>query len=133
MMLTCDCDYDPEPGDTVWRPPEDFSTYAGARRVRCRSCGCMISSGDTCAEFYRFKIVCSVVEERIYGEDGKIHRASHYMCERCAGLYFSLCDLGFCVNISDDMRTLAKEYAQMQAEGRRIYNPWQTEAGANDG
>jgi hypothetical protein len=132
-MLTCDCDYDPEPGDTVWWAPADFSVYAGSRRVRCCSCGCMVSPGETCAEFHRFKIACSVVEEKIYGESGEIPRASHYMCERCAGLYFSLSDLGFCVGVSDDMRALVKEYAQMQAEGRRIYNPWQTEAGANDG
>lgn len=114
MTLSCDCEYDPEPGDTIWWPPRDFSTYTGRRKVKCCSCHDKIASGDLCGEFFRDKIAEGEIEERIYGENGHVPRASWYMCEKCTGLYFSLYDLGFCVNISDDMRTLVKEYAQLK-------------------
>ena len=34
------------------------------------------------------------------------------MCETCSDLYFSLLELGFCINLGDDMSELVKDYAE---------------------
>lgn len=111
MTLSCNWDYEGEPGDTVWYSARDFSTYNRKRSCKCCSCGARIANGDECAEFPRFKIPESDIEIAIHGEDGEVPRASWYMCERCAGLYFSLADLGFAINIYEDMHDVVKEYA----------------------
>ena len=112
MSLSCDCSYEPEPGDTIWYAPRDFAVFAGrARRTRCVSCGEKIAPSALVAVFARAKIPESDVEVRIHGEDGEIPRATWYMCEECAGLYFSLADLGYCIDISENMHDLVREYA----------------------
>lgn len=113
MSLSCYCDYDPEPGDICWYRPHDFTTLKMKRSRRCRSCGCTIRPGDDCAAIERYKVPDGTVECRIYGEDGEIPRATHYWCETCAGLAFSLHDLGFCFDIGDDMRGVVKKYAAL--------------------
>lgn len=118
MGLSCDCDYEPEPGDVLWWPAGDFSTLGSPRAKKCCSCGCKIVPGSTVAAFPRWKVPESEVECRIYGEDDPERgpkRATWYMCETCAGLYFSLSDLGYCVHIRDDMRELVKEYAALHS------------------
>ena len=113
MNLSCWYEYDAEPGDVCWWTPQDFSTYEGKRPKKCRSCGEKVETGDTIAAFDRYKIPEHEVEIAIYGEDGEIPRATWFMCERCAGLYFSLYELGFnCIDIRDDMRDLVKDYAR---------------------
>ena len=47
------------------------------------------------------------------GDDGEIPRANHYHCEECAGLFFSLEDLGYCGQPYEDQRELVREYAMM--------------------
>lgn len=115
MTLTCSCgDHELEPGEIYWYGPADFSTYNKVRATRCCSCGARIINGDLVGRFHRVKIPNHDVEISIYGEDGEIPRASWYHCEECAGLYMSLTDLGFCVDIRhDDMHDLVKEYAAM--------------------
>lgn len=117
MTLSCSCDYDYEPGDVIFCSPKDFSTYTHPRGTHCSSCHTPIRNGDTVAEFRRYKLPYTFVEINIYDEDGEVPRASHYHCERCAGLYFSLEDLGFCIHCDSNMLELVKDYAVLAAFG----------------
>lgn len=119
MTLSCSCDYGAEPGDTVWYGAEDYSTYNGVRATKCASCGEKVKPGVLVAEFKRVKIPDFGIEVKIHGEDGEIPRASSFMCEECAGLYFSLDELGYCIDIRADMHDLVKEYAEDHAPARK--------------
>lgn len=115
MSLSCSCgDWESEPGMVMWYIPADYEKYRGKRRTRCDSCGCKIAPGDTCTIWARYKVPESEIEIRIYGEDGAIKRSPFLHCERCADLFFSLDELGYCVDPRDDMRVLVKEYAEMK-------------------
>lgn len=118
MSLLCDCDIDycPEPGDTIWYPPADYSTLSTTRRKRCCSCKELIDVGALVAEFPRYKVPEWDIEERIYGEDGEIPRASFHMCESCADIYFSIKELDYCFD-DWDMRAVLKEYHQLKKGG----------------
>lgn len=114
MTLSCSCaDWDPEPGDIDWYAPSDFSTYGGRRATKCISCGARIAPGDAVGRWRRMKIPKSDVEIAIHGEDGEIPLASRFHCEVCAGLHFSLADLGYCDEPYKDQRQRAREYAEM--------------------
>lgn len=115
MGLSCSCDYDPEPGDTLYYGPKDYTTLATKRSRKCKSCGERIPVGAVCAEVPRAKIPESNVEVRIYGEDGEIPLAPCYLCERCADLCFSLEELGYCPSPWEDQRELVADYADMHA------------------
>lgn len=119
MSLSCECgDYESEPGDVGWYYPLDFSTYTAKRSTKCVSCGDKIKPGDDCGRFERYKIPEWDVEAAIYDEDGEVPRAAHHHCYRCAGLFFSLNELGYCMSLTDDMRELVKEYAEMKSMER---------------
>lgn len=113
MTISCGCnDSDGgEPGQIGAYAPDDYSVYEGRRRTRCCSCGRTVSPGDTVARFDRFKVPKHEIEKRIYGEDGEVPLASKYHCERCADLWFSIQDYGYCADYEQDMRTAAKEVA----------------------
>lgn len=114
MSLSCSCaDWDPEPGDIGWYEPSDFSTYSGRRAKKCISCGARIAPGDTVGKWRRMKIPKNDVQIAIYGEEGEIPLASHFHCEVCAGLHFSLADLGYCSDPYEDQRQRVREYAEM--------------------
>lgn len=114
MTLSCSCDdWNPNPGDIGWYTPCDFSIYARKRATRCISCGKRIAPGAVVSEWRRLKIPDSEIECRIYGEDGEIPMASHFHCETCAGLSFSLSELGYCAPPYEDQRALVREYATM--------------------
>lgn len=100
MSISCDCDIDycPEPGDVIWYWPADYTELSTTRRCRCVSCKQLIDVGAVTAEFPRYKIPDSDIEERIYGEGAEILRASFYMCESCADIYFSILELGYCMD-----------------------------------
>ena len=106
MGLTCYCgdDY-----DWYYTGPEDFSTLATKRARRCCSCKAKIPVGGECARFERFRCAENDIEERIWGDS--VQLADRFMCEACAGLYFSLEELGFCINLGDNMRELVRDYA----------------------
>ena len=115
MSLSCSCDDYGESGVTYYNDPEDFSHLKAHRRQRCWSCRTLINLGDLVLEFERFKIPDYEIEMRIYGEDGEIPRSSKYLCESCGDIYFSLTELGFCVNAEDHQPTLLKEYQEYYA------------------
>ena len=115
MSLTCSCDsdWDPEPGDWFWsKAASDYKPLPFKKSKKCCSCGEKIKPGDLSISHPRAKVPDTDVEVKIYGEDGEVPLASDWMCEKCGDLYFSLDDLGYCVNPRDDMRELVKQYAK---------------------
>ena len=115
MSLSCECgDWD---GDEWWWHADDYSTLDTKRRRRCISCKDMIAVGSIVAKFLRGRIPRNDIEERIHGEE-EVPIAPWFMCERCADIYFSLAELGYCVSLHDDMRDLVKEYAETKQEER---------------
>jgi len=111
MSLSCSC-YEPDDPEWWWFCPDDYSVLNTKRARRCKSCGEKIPVGSVIAKFERGRRSKYGVEERIWG-DADIPMAPWYHCERCADLYFSLEDLGFCVEPNDDMRELIREYATL--------------------
>lgn len=110
MPLSCSCD-----GNYDWYyiPPDDYSTFLEKRRKRCSSCNELVNIGETIAEFSCHRQPKDEIEERIYGECGEIDIANKILCEKCAGIYFSLQELGFeCVSPVENMRDLAKEHIE---------------------
>lgn len=121
MSLTCDCDYDPEPGMVCWSWSNDYSVLETKTSRTCCSCGTKLVPGDLVAAYPRFKIPEYDIEINIYGEwgDDGPSRATWYHCEECADLALSLRELGFCFDISDNMRGLTREYAEMYGTKER--------------
>jgi len=69
--------------------------------------------GELCCEVKRYKVPDLDMEVRIYGEDGEIPRASHWMCEECTDIALSLEAVGFCPKTWLDQRALLKEYVEV--------------------
>lgn len=115
MGLSCSCEWDGE--GWYFYPAEEFSLFGGKRSTRCCSCGDKIRPGDEAGKFVRERGAISDIEERICGTE--ISLAPWWMCERCAGLYFALDELGYCVTLGDDMRELAKDAGAIQVERMR--------------
>jgi len=113
MTLSCDCSESWE-AERFFRDPDDYTTYTGKRGKRCASCGNMIRAGDTCAEFLRFRYPESEVELKIHGDWGAVlPMAPVWHCERCADLFFSLQELGYCMDCHDSMMEALKEHHEM--------------------
>jgi hypothetical protein len=110
MPLSCNCDWEPEPGSRVYYEEDDYTIFCGKRRKRCASCNEMVDIGDTCILAKTVKIPETDVEVNIYGEDGEVPLADTLLCERCADIYLSLRELGFCVLPVENMLDLIKEY-----------------------
>ena len=115
MSLTCECgdgDYE------RWHDgPTGVAPLATRRSRKCCSCAARIAVGDDCVAFRRWRYPApDSIAERIYGEGGEEPLATWYLCDRCAGLYESLEDLGFCDLLGQDLRSLCREYAQMQRD-----------------
>jgi hypothetical protein len=119
-MLSCYCpDFD-DTNHSSWSyyPSIDFKIFDKTRRKRCCSCHELIDLQSLCLEFGRSRSIHTEVEEKIYGEDGEVPLADWYMCEDCGEIYLNLDALGFCVDISLDMREELKEYQQEYAGER---------------
>ncbi len=119
MSLSCSCgDWEPEPGDVAWFPPSDYTTLTLKVSRECNSCGIRFKPADVCTEILRAKVPDSDIEISIYGDefidpcDGP-RRRSHWMCESCSDIYFSLEELGYCVEIGD-MRELLADYQEQK-------------------
>lgn len=99
-------------GDSwVYYQPADFSVLEERKRRRCCSCAQLIEIGADCLAFARVRGVRCEYEVSRFGDGGEIELAPWWMCENCGGLYYSLTDLGYCVTLGEDMRTLVGEYA----------------------
>ena len=112
MSLSCSCqEWD---GDGwAFYGATDFKKFEASRRKRCCSCKVLIDIGTDALEFERFRYPISQIEEDIYGNGGEITLASYWMCEKCGEIYLNLDDLGFCVDITEKMSDLLKEYQEM--------------------
>lgn len=111
MGLSCSCDWDGE--GWYFFGPDQYTVLGTKRARRCCSCKVSIKAGDLCAKFLReVQPDPDSIEARIYGDEKPL--APWFMCERCADLYFSLDELGYCIFLGDDMRELVKEYAAMR-------------------
>lgn len=121
MSLSCGyCDYDFEPGWTVWYDPGDYMELDTKRSRKCCSCGGKIAVGDVCSRVPRTKIPEYEVELKIYGEDGEAPLSNAYACERCTDIFWSLRDLGFeCVYIAEGMPGLLSEYQETYGAGAK--------------
>jgi len=111
-MLTCSCGDDDY--DWWYWGNQPIAPLATKRSRRCKSCEERIAVGDDCRPFARWHRPNNDLEERIY--DDEVPMATWYLCDRCAGLYESLSNLGFCDLLGQDMRALCREYADMQRE-----------------
>lgn len=111
MTLSCSCGDD---GDFEWWHDggREVAPLATKRMRRCCSCKDRIAVGDDAKEFVRWRNPTNDVEWRIH--DDEVPMASWWMCDRCAGLHESLDGLGFCLVLGEDMREVAREYADMQ-------------------
>ncbi len=105
---------------TLWEFPGDYTTLDTKRRQRCCSCRKLIEIDTVVLAFPRYKDPDTDIELDIYGEGGEIPRATKYMCESCADLFFSLEDLKFCGQPWEDQRELVKEYAREYGPNRQI-------------
>lgn len=113
MSLTCYCD----DGDVDWwyEAAAGVAPLATRRGRKCCSCKERIQVGDECKRLRRWRAPePDSVAERIYGDEEPL--TTWYLCDRCAGLYESLDSLGFCISMPADMRTMCREYAQMQRD-----------------
>lgn len=117
MGLSCGCgEYYPDPGEKYYYVNEDYSTLNSSRRKRCTSCKELINIGSTVVKVERFKVPDHDVEIAIYGDEGEIPLAAHYMCEQCGDLALNLLERGYCFNVYDDMKDLLEEYKRLVAE-----------------
>ena len=115
MPLSCYCDDD---GDWFHEPPDDYSVLDTKRSRKCASCHDRIPIGALVLKMRCWHFPRDEIEQRIYHEDTELDMAPRYLCERCGDLYLSLTELGFCLNLGEDMRELVRDYAAMQEENR---------------
>ena len=116
-MLSCSCGDD----DAEWWYDDtpEVMPLATKRMRRCCSCKDRISVGEDCRRFARWRQVNEYsdppVVVSIYGDEFPL--PAWYLCDRCAGLYESLDGLGYCDLLGQDLRSVCREYAQMQRDG----------------
>jgi hypothetical protein len=113
MGLTCSCDFEWDGDGWCFTGETTQTTLGGKRAKKCISCGERIPVGAAALAHGRMRGPRDEIEERIRGEEVPI--ASQHHCERCGDLHDSLVELGYCVNPSDDMRSLVMEYAETKA------------------
>ena len=106
--LACSCPAVDDSTPEWCEGPSGYSTLQTKRPRRCASCGEKIEVGSLCARFPRKRWARTEIEERIYGDE--VPLAPRYLCERCADIFFSLEELGFCVSPEEDMRALLEQY-----------------------
>ena len=99
-MLTCECDFDDY--ETYWYPPKDFSK--ATKKEKCVSCNEKIEVGSDCLQFD----ILSADEDGNECKDSE-----NFMCQWCGDIFLNLNNLGYCINLDDNMHDLLKEYWQL--------------------
>jgi len=114
MGLSCSCDEWDGDGE-YWTAPNDYSTMKWrSRRRKCCSCKKIINVGEIITEFARFRGPLSDIEERISGDE--IPLVDYYMCENCSDIFFNLDELKFCVDITENMNDLLRDYKELYVD-----------------
>jgi hypothetical protein len=113
MPLTCECPYEYDAAEWYFYPPDDFTRLDTRRRKRCSSCGKLIDIGAECLKFDRRREPKSDVEESIYGDGDTVPLAPLWMCETCGEQFLNLEALGYCIDPTENMMELLKEYQEM--------------------
>lgn len=116
MSLSCDCgiDFDVDYSWCYQRNTE-FTPFCRKRRRKCASCRQLIEIGADCLTFTRHRHPVTEIEARIYGDGPDVPLADWYYCEHCGELYVMLTDLGFCMELSDNMNDLLLLYQKRYA------------------
>lgn len=115
MRLSCRCQYN---DDAEWWYDlgEDFEPLKTKRSRRCLSCKEKIPVGSDVVVVKIWRRTESDYEISRFGEHEFIYFADKFLCERCGGIYYSLVDLGFCVDpYEQSMLDLLKEYHELVA------------------
>ena len=100
-----------------WSPGGYTEAPPGRRRRRCCSCRELIAHGATVARFERARAPVTDAEA---DRSDEVPLAPWWMCERCADVFFSLEDLGFCLDLDHNvMRTLAEYQARYGTAARQ--------------
>lgn len=120
MPLSCECAWG-ERGSIYYESPEP-TTYERKRRTRCKSCNLLIDPGDEVARFKCNKIPGTEIEERIYGEDGVIQRADHYVCETCADILFNLHAQGFECILPYEVLSCFKDFLALTEDTHKSFS-----------
>ena len=113
MGLSCGCDFDSsdcDSGQSYYYYSYDFSKLNSKQRKRCVGCKTLIDIGSDVVAFARERVAYNDIDENINGECYSI--ASHYLCEKCGGIFLNLEPLGYCpdiYSINDEL----KEYQEM--------------------
>lgn len=116
MSLSCDCDTDFDTDyDWYYQRNTEFTPFNLKRRRRCYSCHTLIEIGADCLTFTRHRSPITEIEEKIYGDDFGAPLADWYYCEHCGELYIMLTDLGFCMDLEDNMNRLLLDYQKHYA------------------
>lgn len=110
MSLSCGCD-DFLDYDNWYEYPEDFTVYAGKRRVRCKSCSAMISPGEQHVAVPCFRSPLTDIEYKIMGEE--VPLAPIRLCERCGEIMLALVNYGYCVDLNDSMPSQLREHWEL--------------------
>ena len=109
MGLSCSCDYDDNVDGYAEADNKGYTLLVTKRRQRCVSCNDLISIFAVTQKFFCWRSPRDDIEERIHGDE--VRTATKYMCEKCADMYWSLTELGYCVSIGENMRDLVSDYA----------------------
>lgn len=119
MGLSCDYESDWEPGMTAWNFPANPAPLQTKRGRKCASCRCALAPGAVVTEWRRYKVPEYEIELAIYGEDGDCGppRASAFHCADCTMLAAFLSSFKYAFQPDDDMRALAREHAELIADG----------------
>ena len=112
MGLSCSCQ-EWEGEGVAYEPPKDFSKLETSKRKRCSSCNKLIDVNSLVLSFGRFRAPESDVEINIFGDDGEIRLANHYLCEKCGEIYLNIESLGYCVDPDENMNDLLKVYHEI--------------------
>jgi len=108
MSLTCSCDGD---YDWYYDKPDDYSLLETNRRRRCVSCNDLIELGATVTLHTCWRPPNCDYEENRFGDE--VQLANKYHCEKCADIEFNLTELGFCINLGDNMNDLLHDYHEV--------------------
>ena len=110
MPLSCDCgDFDPSDLDRWWYGPNDYTEMPKRkRRARCVSCKDLIENSAVVTRFDWYRHPNQFEDEKLGWSE--VGFSTDWMCETCSDIFFSLTELGFCMNLDTPMREHLADY-----------------------